>query len=57
MQTASCTLRNLVPVLCDNIDQSTAYGSEAGDEKVYVLSASLVKELIVDGSDGDFGIL
>ena len=56
-QAASCTRRNLVPVLCDDIYQRPSYGTETSDEEVDVLSASSVKEFVVDCLDRSICII
>ena len=55
-ESASGTGCNLFPVLCNDVHESPSYCSEAGDEEVDVLSASLVEELVVDGADSSLCI-
>ena len=51
METASCTGCDLLPVFRDYVDKGLSYHSVSCNEKVDVLSASLVKEFIVNGAD------
>ena len=56
MEAASSTFLDLVTVLADDVNEGLAYDSISGDEKVDVLTASAVEELIVDGADGTLSI-
>ena len=51
MQAASGTLLYLLSVLADDVHESLSDNSISCNEKVDVLSASAVEELVVDGAD------
>ena len=57
MQTLSGAFRDLFTVLRNDVHEGASHNSEAGNEKVDVLSCPLVEELVMDMQDGLIGIL